>query len=115
MPSPVALALAATGVAVSAPAGAGAPTSLSAPGPLERAHVDRLSAAGRLGTPSAELVLFLARRIEHGEHSGTALAALAGRLCLTMDRALQGAPAAPDALDDLVGRRRRRFVPESPS
>ena len=84
-----------------APSGAGA---------VEAAVRGALEAAGRLSTPLGEVALVLAHRMDApGGESGSALAAVAKQLTMTLATATSDAPPADDLLKDLRARRDRKL------
>jgi hypothetical protein len=77
-------------------------------GSLEAAHKIELAASGRLETPGGRLVLYLARQLDGGGHTGSQTAALAARLMEAHRVAMSGATATGDRVNELEERRRRR-------
>ena len=79
---------------------------------VEDATREALGAAGRLDTPLGQACLVLARRLDDpGLDTGSAVAAVAGRLESTLAAATKGAAVAataPQRLRDEVAERRRR-------
>lgn len=62
----------------------------------------------RLMTPQGMAALVIARKLDDGSDSGSAIAALAKQLASTMDLALAGVRVADDPLDELAVRRAHR-------
>lgn len=80
-------------------------------GPLEQATFDQLVAAGREATAAGLNVLVLARRLDAGSReTGQALTALAKQHLAGLDKALEGAAVAGDAIDELRARREAKRV-----
>ena len=76
------------------------------PGDVTSAVEKALADARRSGTVSGQLARVLAMRLDNGRgESGAGLSSLAKHLETLMDKALAGAPAAPDELDELEQRR----------
>lgn len=91
-----------------------APSSpVEPPAPLVEAYRARLKACGRADTPEGQHVIRLAEALSRMADSAAGLASLSRELRLAMEAALAGAPRQGDALDELAGRRRRRFEWES--
>lgn len=74
-------------------------------GPVTRSTLDVLTRAERVSTPSGQVALALARRIDKAADSGSSLAALARQLSETMTEALVGVVLEPDKVDELRARR----------
>lgn len=74
-------------------------------GPVTRSTLDVLTRAERVTTPSGQVALALARRIDKAADSGSSLAALARQLSETMTEALVGVVLEPDKVDELRARR----------
>lgn len=67
-----------------------------------------LDEVGRLGTVGGQLAVLLAGRIAGRRETGSATAALAKQLHLTMTEALGGVAVAADPLDEIRARRDRK-------
>jgi hypothetical protein len=76
-----------------------------APSDLELATARELEAAGRLQSVAGQAALVLAYRIGSRRETGSATAALAKQLHLTMTWALGGVAVAADPLDEIRARR----------
>lgn len=76
---------------------------------LEQAYKSRLSEIGRENSPEGLLVLRLAKSLDAGMQSGSAEAALAGRLMAAWDSATAGAPIESGILDQIAKKRREKF------
>jgi hypothetical protein len=86
------------------------PVSLSEGGPNERVTAEELERAGRLDTVAGQNALTLARRLDAAAgDTGSSFAALSKQHLAAVDRALEGAEAAGDELDELKERRLRRL------
>lgn len=93
----------------------GAPTNHVAPvtplptstetGPVETEAKRHLSGLGRESTVLGQAALALARRLDAGRDTGTAMASLAKQLQATLDSATEGVTTAADPLDELRARR----------
>ncbi len=82
----------------------------SGTGAVEAAVRDALEAAGRLSTPLGEVALVLARRLDApGGESGSALAAVAKQLTMTLATVTSDAPPADDLLHELRIRHDRKL------
>lgn len=80
-------------------------------GPVERATAKSLEIAGRLDTPLGQTCLVLARRLDvPGVDTGSALAAVAGKLESMIGAATRGAAkqTAPQQLADELAERRAK-------
>lgn len=75
---------------------------------LVRAYRRELEQHGRLDTADGEHVMKLVRRMDQGEYTASALAALSKELRAAMEQALRGAAGASTALDELRARRAQR-------
>jgi len=80
--------------------GHGAPPSL-----LVEAVSRELDEVGRLGTVGGQMAVLLAHRVASRRETGSATAALAKQLHLTMAAALGGVAKAADPLDEIRARR----------
>lgn len=78
-------------------------------GQLAAATRAELEAADRLDTMLGQAALNLAVRVDAGQDTGSAIAAMVRELRATMERALDGVPAARDELDELKARRVARL------
>lgn len=78
-------------------------------GPVTRSTLDVLTRAERAETPSGQVALALARRIDKAADSGSSLAALARQLSETMAEALVGVVLEPDKVDELRARRDQKL------
>lgn len=78
-------------------------------GPMLAAARVELEAAGRSDTTLGQMVLSLAARLDAGQDTGSAVAALTRELRVTMEQALDGAPSAADELDELKARRVAKY------
>jgi hypothetical protein len=76
-------------------------------GTVQTAVTAELELAGRLSSALGQASLALARRIDSGEDNGSALAACARQLALTLESATRGAKFADDPLDELEAWRDR--------
>ena len=76
---------------------------------LESAYRARLVEIGRDVSPEGLLVLRLAKSLDAGMQSGSAEAALAGRLMAAWDSATAGAPMESGILDEIARKRREKF------
>ena len=82
----------------------------SGAGAVEAAVRGALEAAGRLSVPLGQVALVLARRLDApGGESGSALAAVAKQLAVTLATVTSDAPPAGDLLDELRIRRDRKL------
>lgn len=77
--------------------------------PLVASCRKRLAAAGREADPLGAQALLLAEMLAAGGHTAAGAASLSRELRAAMDAALAGAPAEPDALDELARRRDRKL------
>lgn len=82
-----------------------AASSTSPAGANAAAVRERLSAAGRLGSPEGVAALTLAGLLDGGGHTAAGAAALAKQLLATVAAAVGDVPAAADRLDELAARR----------
>jgi len=78
------------------------------PSQLVEAVSRELDEVGRLGTVGGQLAVLLAGRIAGRRETGSATAALAKQLHLTMTEALGGVAVAADPLDEIRARRDRK-------
>lgn len=78
-------------------------------GPVTMSTLDVLTRAERAETPSGQVALALARRIDKAADSGSSLAALARQLSETMTEALVGVVLEPDKVDELRARRDQKL------
>lgn len=85
-----------------------APAAIPGPRGVVAATQDALEAAGRAETPLGAIALQLARTVVEGGHTASGLAALSKELRSALSAALEGAPQAPDLVDELRERRARR-------
>ena len=99
-----------TGLARSVPEPAVVATVPSGAGAVEAAVQSALEAAGRLSAPLGQVALVLARRLDApGGESGSALAAVAKQLTMTLATVTSDAPPAGDLLHELRIRRDRKL------
>jgi len=78
------------------------------PSLLVEAVSRELDEVGRLGTVGGQLAVLLAHRVASRCETGSATAALAKQLHLTMTEALAGVDRAADPLDEIRARRDRK-------
>lgn len=78
------------------------------PSQLVEAVTRELDEVGRLGTVGGQLAVLLAHRVASRRETGSATAALAKQLHLTMTEALGGVAKAADPLDEIRARRDRK-------
>ncbi len=78
------------------------------PSLLVEAVSRELDEVGRLGTVGGQLAVLLAHRVASRRETGSATAALAKQLHLTMTEALGGVAKAADPLDEIRARRDRK-------
>lgn len=71
-----------------------------------RAELDQI---GKSASPMGAVALTLAARLDAGEDPGSAMAAMAKELRLTMTELNQAAPVAKDPVDELKRKRERRL------
>lgn len=76
---------------------------------LEEATRRQLAPFGREATPSGVNALLLARRLDQGGDTGSAIAALSRQHLLALESALEGAEPEGDPVDELRHRRERRL------
>lgn len=76
---------------------------------VEAATRARLDAAGRLGSPEGMSALLLARKLDQGGDTGSAMAALAKQHLASLEAAVRDAELASDPVDELRSRRQRRL------
>jgi len=76
--------------------------------PLVTTYQQVLKAADRLATPEGAHVMHLAELFANGRHTAAGAASLSKELRAAMESALRGAARAPDAMDELEERRRRK-------
>ena len=95
--------------------GARAPEALadhreSGPGDVERATVDELAAAGRLGTVAGQVAVVLARRLDEPDRdTGAGVAAVSKQFAAAWAAALRDADGnRADPVDELRARRDRK-------
>lgn len=69
----------------------------------------QLDAVGRADTHLGAVALALAERIDQNVDVGSAMAAMARELRMTMAELLQSAPALADPVDELRARRKARL------
>lgn len=67
-----------------------------------------MEAAGRLSGPEGAQVIHLATLLVTGQHTAAGAASLSRELRAAMEAAMQGAPKAADALDELAARRSQK-------
>lgn len=87
------------------------PVPAAAAGAVERSTAATLENVGRLDTPLGQACIVLARRLDSpGADTGSAMAAVAGRLETMLASATKGAGAAtaPQQLRDQLAERRRK-------
>jgi len=75
------------------------------PSLLVEAVTRELDEVGRLGTVGGQMAVLLAHRVASRRETGSATAALAKQLHLTMTEALGGVAKAADPLDEIRARR----------
>ncbi len=91
------------------PLRAATPDDLGAPPSLLVEVVSReLDEVGRLGSVAGQMAVLLAQRIASRRETGSATAALAKQLHVTMTEALGGVAKAADPLDEIRARRDRK-------
>jgi hypothetical protein len=78
------------------------------PGPIETATRKELDARQRADTTAGAIALRLARDLDSSTLTASQASSLSSQLLRTMAIALEGAPAAPDAMDELAARRREK-------
>lgn len=78
-------------------------------GRVREATVAELERVGRLDTPHGAAALLLAEQIDAGGGTAAGMAALVGRWVEVLDRAVQGAAAVVNPLDELRRRRQHRL------
>lgn len=76
---------------------------------VEDATREQLEEGGRADTPLGRAALLLARQMDAGGDTASGLASLTGRWVDVLARALDGARAAADPLDEVQQRRQRRL------
>lgn len=89
----------------------GAVVALDAGGPgesLEESTRRQLEAGGCEQSPAGRSALLLARRLDQGGDTGSAVAALARQHLASLEEALRDATPAGDPVNELRERRRRR-------
>lgn len=70
-----------------------------------RAELERL---GKVDSPAGAMALTAAKRLDIGD-TGSAMAALMGRLDSLLEKAAKGSTRASDGIDEVGARRRRRL------
>ena len=78
------------------------------PGPIETATRRDLEARQRVNTTAGAIALRLARDLDSAALTASQASSLSSQLLRTMAAALEGAPAAPDEMDELARRRREK-------
>ncbi|MBM0275105.1 hypothetical protein [Micromonospora tarensis] len=78
------------------------------PGPIETATRKELEARNRVDTTAGAIALRLARDLDSQLLTASQASSLSSQLLRTMAIATEGAPAAPDEMDELAARRREK-------
>ncbi|MGW3608952.1 hypothetical protein ACWD6N_03535 [Micromonospora sp. NPDC005163] len=78
------------------------------PGPIETATRKELDARKRADTTAGAIALRLARDLDSQLLTASQASSLSSQLLRTMAIATEGAPAAPDEMDELAQRRREK-------
>lgn len=81
----------------------------SAPDSLEDVTRRQLAEVGRESSPEGVNALLLARRLDHGGDTGSAIAALSRQHMAALEAALDDVPPAGDKVDELRKRREQRL------
>lgn len=76
---------------------------------VEAATRARLEDAGRVSSPEGMSALLLARKLDQGGDTGSAMAALAKQHLSSLEAALRDVEVAGDPVDELRSRRQRRL------
>ena len=80
------------------------------PGPVESAARAKLVETGRLETIDGAAALALARRLDRGADTGSAIAAMVRELRTTLDVATAGTTQRRDPLDEIAAKREERLA-----